>query len=118
MALSATEKASIISYLGWPGKTLTVGSTHYNSTIVNRLENLDADVETLVRSFLTQLDALEVQYTASTSRMLVKKVGDIELNSDEHTSLGKERRRVLARLCNTLDIPLVGGGGNMVGVQI
>lgn len=113
MVLSATEQANVIFYLGWPGKTLVTGSTHYDSTIANRLINLDVDTESNARSLLTQIGDVRTKYTASTSRMLVRKVGDIELNSGEHEALGKEYRRLLLDLAYLLDIPLLSKGRNL-----
>lgn len=116
MALSATEQSQIVTALGWPGAVLFPTSTTYNTTLINRLTLIDTDTETTARSYLTQITALRVQYTASTTRMLVKKVGDIELNSGEHEALGREYRRLLRELSACLDIPLIAKGGRNVGV--
>lgn len=118
MALTDTEKQKVLKYLGYPGKVIVEGSTHYHNTVAARLTNLTSDIETNVRACLTALDALETKYTASTGRMLVKKVGDIELNSDnEHSMLSKEHKRQKTLLSSILDIPTRGGSVN-IGVVI
>lgn len=106
MALTTAQKHDVLLYLGWPGKTLVTSSTHYNKTVADRLDNLNSDIETQVGSLLTAIAAVRTKYTASTSRALVKKVGDIELNTDEHMALGKEDRRLVKELSCLLDIEL------------
>lgn len=118
MALTSSQKMNCVFFLGWPAKTLIVDSTNYNSTVANRLTNLDADSEALVIGILTKLTNLQTKYDASSARMLVKKVGDIELNTDEHMGLGKEFKRQLRDLSNLLDIPLMGKGGVNIGVTV
>ena len=118
MALSDDQRNAIIFYLGWPAKTIIVGSTHYDQTIVTRMTLLDPPVEGRVVSILLQLDAVQVKFTASTTRMLVRKVGDIELNTGEHQALYKEYRRLLKDLSVLLDIPLQSKGGASIGVQL
>lgn len=113
MALTDAQKHNVIFYLGWPGKTLVTTSTHYNSTVANRLTSLDANTETQVGALLTEIAAVRTKLGASTSRALVKKVGDIELNTEEHYSLQKEHRRILRDLSRLLDIPLNSPGNNI-----
>lgn len=118
MTLSATEQTQIIGFLGWPLKTLDVGSTHYNKTVVDRLNSLTTDAETLIRASLTRLNNLQTKYDASTSRVLVKQLGDIVLNTDEHVGLSKEYRRCLNDLAQLTDIPLLKRGGANIGVCV
>ena len=118
MALTETQQHDVIFYLGWPGKTLVTSSTHYNKVIADRLTNLNTNTETQVTGLLAEIVALRTKYGASTSRMLVKKVGDIELNTDEHHTLGREYRRVLRDLSQLLDIPLKKGGGMTIGLCV
>lgn len=117
MALTATEQSQIVVALGWPGATLFATSTTYNQTVANRLVQIDTDTETAARDYLAQITALRLKYTDSTNRMLVRKVGDIELNSGEHENLGREYRRLLRELSTCLDIPLLAKGGRNIGVS-
>lgn len=110
MALTAEQKSNALLYLGYPVKTLDAGSTHYNKILVDRFEDLTATAETIVGTLLTEIANLRTKFTASTGRALVKKVGDIELNTEEHYSLGKEYKRLLQDLSKYLDIPLKGHG--------
>lgn len=115
MALTDAQKTQVVIYLGWPAKTLTTDSTHYSPTVAARLTGLSAEAETQVTSMLTKLAAVATKYEASTGRMLVKKVGDIELNTDEHATLSKEYVRLQRMLSAMLDIPFLGKSVN-VGV--
>ncbi len=116
MSLTDTQKQNVIFYLGWPGKTLIVGSTHYNNTVAVRLTNLNASIETQVASLLASILVMRTKYEASAARALVKKVGDIELNTEEHFSLSKEYKRQLKDLSNLLDIPIINGGSINIAV--
>ena len=117
MSLTSAEKTNIVFLLGWPAKTLIVGSTHYDQTVVTRLNALDADIEAIVRTMLTGIEDVRTKYATSTSRMLVKKVGDIELNTDEHSTLGGEYKRLLRELSSCLDIPFIGKSRTNLGVR-
>jgi len=118
MALTDTQKQKVLLYLGWPGKTLVSTSTHYSATVAARLTLLTSDIETNAVACLTALDALALKFTAATARALVKKVGDIELNSEEHPQLNKEHRRQQRLLSGILDIPVVGGQSRNIGIVI
>jgi hypothetical protein len=118
MALTDAQKDQIVFFLGWPSKTLVEGSTHYNTTVADRLIGLSAQTETTVGALITSIQTCRTKYEASSSRMLVKRVGDIELNTDEHRSLSKEYRRQVRELSSILDIPWIGGAGVNVGVIV
>lgn len=118
MALSDSDKFKVIYELGWPGKTLVTNSTHYNRSVADRLTNLTTDIEDQVTSLLEKLDAVKLKYDASSSRMLVKKVGDIELNPDEHMLIGREYRRLKKELSRLLDIPDLAGSGTTIGLCV
>lgn len=116
MALTSAQQAEVIFYLGWPAKSLVVDSTHYNTTLVTRLTGLSADSETLVTGLLTKIGDVRTKLDNSTARMLVKKVGDIELNTDENMYLNKDFRRLVRELSDLLDIPVMGGDNINIGV--
>ena len=118
MALTSAQKANIVFYLGWPSKALVSGSTHYNTTIVTRLTDLDSDTETIVTALLTDIATARTKMAASQGRMLVKKVGDIELNTDENTLLVRDYRRLVNDLSVLLDIPVLRSGGVNVSVVV
>lgn len=110
MALSREQKTCALLYLGYPAKTLDEDSTHYNKILVDRFEDLTSVAQTKVGELLTEIDEVRTKFGASTGRALVKRVGDIELNTDEHLSLNKEYKRLLKDLSLFLDIPLAGRG--------
>lgn len=116
MALSDAQKHKVIFFLGFSGKTLVSGSTDYNKTVVDALSGLNSYIEAQVIDLLDQIDVAREKYTASSARMLVKKVGDIELNADEHRNLGSEYRRLLKELSGLLGLPVQGGSGLHIGV--
>ena len=116
MALSDTQKHQVVFYLGSSGKTIIAGTTDYNKTVVDALSGLNSYVEAQVGDLLNLIADAKEKFTASSSRMLVKRVGDIELNTDEHRSLGQEYRRLVKELSALLGIPAMGVGGINIGV--
>ena len=118
MALSDDQKQDIVFYLGYPGTVLIPTSTSYSKIVADRLDNLNSRIESQVASLLTQIADMRSKFTASTGRMLVKKVGDIELNCDnEFMLLNQEYYRLLRDLAALLDLALqTKGSGVNVGL--
>lgn len=118
--LTATQKAEIVFYLGYSATSIIPGSTDYDKILADRLNGLTAEAETLVVSLLAQIAAIRTKLNTSSSRMLVKRVGDIELNSGEHELLSTEYRRLLRDLSNLMGINMAGlaSGGRMFGVCV
>lgn len=116
MPLTATQKTKIIQLLGYPGKSLIPGSILYDKILADRLDNLNAEIENLVSSMLGKITVIETQMGEAPARNIVKKVGDIELNTGEMTDLRSERKRYLKELGLLLDIPYIGGGGVNVSI--
>lgn len=118
MALTDDQKHQVVFHLGYSGKTIIAGTTDYNKTVVDALGGLNSYVEAQVVDLLDQIATAKEKFSASSSRMLVKKVGDIELNTDEHRSLGQEFRRLIRELSSLLGIPAQGLGGISIGVVL
>ena len=118
MALSDTEKANVVFYLGWSGLTIVSGSTQYNSVVNNRLTNLNDEIERIVRGLLDRLEALDKKLDAASCRLSASEVQDIVLNPDEIRWLKAERRRLIRELSDHLDIPIEKSGGVNVGVVV
>lgn len=118
MALTLVEKTQIIYLLGYPGKLLLEASTHYNAPIARRLDLLTPEIESIVRTLLSDITTTKQKTVLSQSRMLVKRVGDIELNTDENRSLRSEIHRLLNELANLLDIPNRSRGGAVGNVSL
>ncbi len=118
MALSSSQQSDIIYFLGWPGSTLIANTTGYNKIVVNRLTNTNATMETQAIALVTRLKAIDTTLTAAISRTLAKKVGDIEVNTDEMPMLRMEKKKVIRELSNLLDIEVMGGGGVNVSVCV
>ena len=118
--LTATQKAQIIFYLGYSATSIILGSTDYDKILADRMENLTPEAETLVGALLVQIGDVRTKMATSSSRMLVKKVGDIELNSDEHSLLSMEYRRLLRDLSSLMGINIANSssGGRMFGVCV
>lgn len=111
MALTAQEKYDIVYYLGWPGKTLIPNSTDYSKVIADRLENLNAQIEVIVRRLLERAKMLDTALTDAVCRLSAKRVDEIEMNSDELLQLRNERKKVLGELSSLVDVPYLKAGG-------
>jgi len=118
MALSDKQKADVIFFLGWPAKTLIENSTNYNRTTAQLLENLNTVIESQVQHLLEKLRANDTRLEEAQDRLSAKRVGDIELNTNELETLKAERNRLRKLLSQLLDIPMVGGSGAMFGVGV
>jgi hypothetical protein len=118
MALTSAQKNDVVRLLGWPGKLLITTSTHYNSVVASRLDNLNAEIEADVITLLTRVVGLDVKLDEALGRVMSTKVGDIELNPEEMNILRRERKRVLVELSELLDIPIASKGGINVGVVV
>ncbi len=118
MALSDKQKADVIFFLGWPGKTLVVDSTSYSRITAQKLENLGAGIESQVENLLDKLKKNDERLESASDRLAAKRVGDIELNEDELMILRNERNRLRKLLSQLIDIPLMGSSGVMFGVTV
>jgi hypothetical protein len=118
MSLTEDEKYAVIHYLGYSSRTITAGTRDYNSVIASNLTNLSPQGESYIRSTLADLEALKANLAATRKRMLVRKVGDIELNSDEWSLLQKEYSRVLNELSRATDIALLSGRSAMIRMVV
>jgi hypothetical protein len=115
VALTTTEQNKIVQLLGYGGKIIQSGSVIYNQILNDRLQNLPTDTETVVRGFLTQVTTIETQMNAAPTRLIAKKVSDIELNNRELEDLRRERKRIAREIAVHLDIPYQGASSVNVG---
>lgn len=115
MALTDQEKTDIIFQLGWPGDTIIQGSTGYNNTITDRVNDLSAPIELRVRGLLARVFKVDAALEAAICRLSAKEVGDIVLRDDELYQLRREKKRILRELSDLLDIPIMrqGDGGGI-----
>lgn len=111
MALTDSQKADVIFFLGYPGTTLVSTSTNYNRTTAQLLENLTDSIESQVRELIKKLKSQDERLDSANDRVVALKVGDIEINPEEIDRLKAERIRLVKMLSRLLDIPMVGGGG-------
>lgn len=118
MALSDSKKMKIITLLGWPAKTLISSSTHYNTLVVARLENLTPEAETIVKGYLTDIDAAADKLDKAIKRIGFKRISDIEFNNQEMGALRSERKKLIREMGDILDIAYVRQGGVNVGVVV
>lgn len=116
--LTYQEKTKIVQLLGYGAKTIQIGSVIYNKILNDRLDSVPMEAQDLVRQYLTQIQNIETQMGAATTRLIAKKVGDIELNNRELEDVRRERKRLSRELSDLLDIPYVGSGGVNVSVCI
>jgi hypothetical protein len=115
MAFTSQQMQDIIYYLGWPGKTILSGSTHYNSVIYSRLINLNADIENQALVLVERIKEIDGVLRKSIHRASTMKLQDIELNPEERLILRRERTKILGELSDLLDIDIQksGGSGNI-----
>lgn len=84
----------------------------YNKILNDRLTNVPTDSETLIRSYLTQITAIETQLNISIQRMTAEKVGDITVNLRESEQLRSERKKIAREIAAHIDIPYQGASAN------
>lgn len=122
MALEADEKLKVVRLLGWPGLVLTPTSQSYNSTVNTRISNLPEEVEDEVRVLLLRIEGLDEKREAALCRASTKKIDDIELNENELTILGNERKKLIGELSDLLEIMIYPNSSQanrgMVGVCV
>lgn len=116
MALDTEQKHNILFHLGHSAKSIIVGSTDFSQILLDRMNNLNDDVETIIDRLLTDLDAVRDKMIAGQDIVKAKRVGDIELNNNEINVLRGEYRRLGRELSELLDIPYNRGGGRNVSV--
>ena len=117
MALSAENKHKILFFLCYSGKTLIEDSTHYNSVIASRLDNLNEYVETQVTDLITAIESIRTKLASSPSKSNVRRIGDIELDTDKSSSLiHGEYKRLRSELASLLDVTDRCRGRNTIGI--
>lgn len=117
MALDLEQKNKIIYYLGLAGKTLIEDSTHYNSIVASRLKNLNVYIEDEVDTLLTDIDATRTRLKGTSTKGNVKRIGDIELDTNRSRSMvTTEYKRLIRELSSLLDIPSMNSFGSMSNV--
>lgn len=114
MALTSPEKNKIVQLLGYGGKILQPGSVIFNKILNDRLDQLPVDTEDLVRSYyLCSIQKIETQVYSAPTRLMAKKVGDIDINNRELEQLRGERKKLIREMAQHLDIPYVGISNNV-----
>ncbi len=116
--LTSSEQNKIVQLLGYGGKSIQAGSVIYDKVMNDRLHQLPPDTETLVRSYLAQIAAIESQMNVAIQRLTADKVDDITINKRELEDLRRERKRIAREIANHLDIPYIGVNGVNVGVCV
>lgn len=116
MAFTTQEQQDIIYYLGWPGKTILIDSTHYNSVIASRLVNLIPEIENQSRALIVRIKNIDVILVKSLNRASTVKIQDIELNPEERHILRAERKKVIWELSDLLDIDVMKSSGSSISM--
>jgi hypothetical protein len=116
MAFSLETKHEIIYLLGYPAKSIIEGSTHYNSIVADRLEDIDSFTQDNVESVLKEISSVRNKLTGLQDQGKLKQVGDIVFNVDNNDRTVKmEYKRLLKELSRYLDLPMK-TGNSMIGV--
>jgi len=111
MALTSQQQYDVVILLGHPGKTLLYSSTHYNSIISARVNNLVPEIESHIIELVRRVKCIDERLEMSLGRMSTLEVQDIKLDPAEQTRLRKERRILLAELSDLTDIEIAKSGG-------
>lgn len=112
MALTATQKANIRRYLGYPD--ITQGSA---STLEGVMLAISAEAETQIGTILTDLATIETTLRASWSRQMVTRAEDVTIaGPQEIRSLRAEGNRLARHLASVLGVavwqfPFASGAG-------
>jgi len=107
MAFTVQQQQDIIYYLGWPGKTILINSTHYNSVIASRLINLIPAIEAQANALVDRIKGIDKVLIASINRASTLEVQDIKLNPRERETLRAERKKIIGELSDLLDIDIM-----------
>lgn len=118
MALTDKEKHKAVYYLGWSGLTIVTDSTQYNSVVVDRLTDLNTEIERIVKGLLERLDKIEECLDDAKCRLSAKSVDGITMNPEEIRMLRGERKKWVRQLSDHLDIPIESSSGVNVGVVV
>lgn len=120
MALSQTQKYTVLRYLGWPLRTIDSTSLSYSKIISDRLTYFPSDAEDLLTAQLDRVEEIDGQLNKMVKRSNVKSVDDIEFFEDGTYDLRRERSKVIKDIAVMLDMALGPGysGSCMVNVSI
>ena len=120
MALSDSEKADVIFFLGWPGLTIVADSTHFNSVVNDRLNVTDtnAEISRIASGILIRLTKCDTQLDSAKCRLAASKVDNLTLNEEEIAKIKNERRRFVRELSDHLDIPIMKSSSNQVSIVV
>lgn len=113
---SDQQMYDIIYYLGWPGKTILAGSTHYNSVVFSRLINLNTPIVNQANALVVRIKAIDTILIASMVRASTLELEDIKLNPEERLLLRKERMKIIGELSDLLDIDIQKSGGSNIAM--
>lgn len=117
MALSTENKYRVIFALGYPGEVITTTSTEFNSIVRDRLNIDNANVETRVISLLDKVDLVKIKLEKSPTNSNLKRIGDIELDTERSLLLiQKELSRLVGELSKLLNLPDRSRKGRTVSV--
>lgn len=104
--LTQEDKYRVIFALCLNGEVITESSVNFNSIVRDRLNVNNQFIEDQVSSLLGKIDLIKTRLESSPKNSNVKKIGDIELDTDKsHSLIMKEYNRLLSELSKLLDIP-------------
>jgi len=107
MALTDKQKHSVIFFLGWPSKTLDVGSTHFSKIVTDRLNLVSVNGEIRVAELLCKVESIRSQLDDAQCRLATSSVDKLVLRKDEVGRLKSLEKHWLCLLKDLTDIPLM-----------
>lgn len=118
MALTTKQKHDVIYYLGWPSKTLDVGSTHYSKIMNDRLNGLSDEGCDRVIDLLCKLQGIREQLDEARCRLTTSEVDKIKMNEHEVSRLWGLEKSWVCILSELTDIPVMRKSKSCVGLVV
>lgn len=104
--LTQDDKYRVIFALCLNGEVITETSVNFNSIVRDRLNIDNTHIEDRVIQLLEKIDLIKTRLEDSPKNSNVKRIGDIELDTEKsHSLIKKEYQRLLSELSSLLDIP-------------
>jgi hypothetical protein len=107
MALTDTEIQKIVFYLGWPSKTVDEGSTHYSKIFKDRINDVSAEGEVIVRNYIRKIEEMYERLESAACRLSTSQVDNLHINPMEVEKLHKLKCRYIKELSDFLDLPIM-----------
>jgi len=118
MALSSSQKITILRLLGYPFGTIDPTSVDFSNVVRDKLAAVQNEAQVEVEKILSWIDETDDQLDKAVAKSNVKSVDDIEFFEGSHLTIENQKKRLLRDLSQLLGIPSRCRGGAMGDVYI